>query len=1166
MKLTRALIILLMTLLFASSGYAAETYGVQQEIPLPSPDGRFVAVTERHPELHTLSIYAIENGQLASEPYVNLTTAAAQTNEKPAADTTDEGWIGGATDRAAGQATAAFFTWLPIQRPAEIEQPAPQQDGRRRAESKSAVADLYYVFSKSNIWGYDLYLGWLPADNREARRDPIRLTETADVEILPAMGRLAGQNAPPLIAFCRKGDIWLLQLPDDASVFFKTEEKQWEKSWRMERQLTGDGIAAPDTAPRWDPRGRGIMFTRRERGNHDVCFIEAEQIRQVLSDPDYKLSRTSILPLVHSLGDEMYASFSPNGDLFAFYSNWENQDNPIKCRLYFAPFLSFYHRAKFAAANDAALLDYKRFIKPVSPGFVMLNVASGPAWSSTSGSIIYIEDDPGQNYPVVVQNIFDSSIRVLICQNMINQDLAIMPGAGVPQLAVVQREPGGKTFDAKVNIQSLEDVKSTVAHAAASAMLRFLSWSNALYVEGEEPIPVDIAECRLPESAKNAECYPVPLTEGYVYQLMFMSRVDPAAMGKMAEFSPRLPELSLSFRAMNQEWQRPLPRRRIQAGQEVSVLIAKNLPDTFDRRLHVVDTTGRRLIGAQVTWEVPDYPDDRGIAWIGPTGFVTLPLPDYLIKTVTVTIQHSSIGKKNPEMLLSNRTLANLTVELPGLRGTPYSKDVLLPIESEFSAELPVPFAQLLSADDEDEEIESWSSYIVIDTEGKPVGGAQFSGSKQWHECPGGVYFVGATDGSSSQVRISHPQSGSAVTAVSKKKPTLITLKQMTDDTAAAPESRTFWFQSATSDDPLLPAVVRLSFAGQRAIWVETDDNGFARCSWHKNWGTPKIEPLRWDPEREGFDTSVTDMALPDSLAHSIHQCYRIEDSPPDSELQIRPTPWKSFLFLMPRTDPEMSPDMLRLLDELAGELTTDIALPDGWVVRCLRSPHISQGTIKENRDPAHQKLVLLCKTPQKPTTSGDWIARGFNADEISLLRGRLMAEDRLLETNPDGDLVPMVSAYSGWLAQVDSEDSRLAFNKTFKLDQGVIGIQPWASMAQASLNVDLSSFLEKRFREAGIVNRWALSNDLDFEPEDGDGAAMALPDIQQCLLMREQPFEERVLLSGLNKKNARLFFNSFKDFQKLCAPEEVEDWGTIVTITGESINNAYDVKVGSWH
>lgn len=151
---------------------------------------------------------------------------------------------------------------------------------------------------------------------------------------------------------------------------------------------------ATEFLPKWGPKGHQLMFTRAQSGNkgQDIGLVmdtgrPQETLRMVTEWP----------------GDEMRPSWSPDGNLIAFYANKDTKSDKV-FDLWICDTTG--QNAKKLASN------------------VVVDESAGPAWSPDSTTVFFVQQDFKTDNPVMWVKADGTSHGTLDTGTQLNSDLS----------------------------------------------------------------------------------------------------------------------------------------------------------------------------------------------------------------------------------------------------------------------------------------------------------------------------------------------------------------------------------------------------------------------------------------------------------------------------------------------------------------------------------------------------------------------------------------------------------------------------------------------------------------------------------------------------------------------------------------------------------------------
>jgi Tol biopolymer transport system component len=154
------------------------------------------------------------------------------------------------------------------------------------------------------------------------------------------------------------------------------------------------------TYPQWSPDGKAITAAYGDNSNHDIVVI------------DYSAADKKQKLITKLRSDELRPTWSPNGKLIAFYTNYSPDGKDDQWSIAVVP-------AKIATAVDEKALQSFIVARGVVP-----DVSKGPAWLPNSDNIAYVKSDPFRFNPIYVVNVTTRSDRLVMTNTKMNRDLA----------------------------------------------------------------------------------------------------------------------------------------------------------------------------------------------------------------------------------------------------------------------------------------------------------------------------------------------------------------------------------------------------------------------------------------------------------------------------------------------------------------------------------------------------------------------------------------------------------------------------------------------------------------------------------------------------------------------------------------------------------------------
>lgn len=225
---------------------------------------------------------------------------------------------------------------------------------------------------------YDLYLG------RIGRDDVLRLTFDIQKDGQPDWNPLRDEL---VFVSGRKGSAQLYSM-DVAS--------------RRAKALTrGSDIWL---YPRWSPNGNSIAAMRGDSGDHNIYVIQ---------NPGS--ARRVIRPLSTWTYDDISPSWSPDGEWVAFYSNYNEENDPHKWSIIVV-------RADGSDGLGADTLRQHVVAVDVQP-----NLEAGPAWSPDGAYLAYVRRDRQDYDPIYIVDRSGNHERRLLTGTRINRDISFSP-------------------------------------------------------------------------------------------------------------------------------------------------------------------------------------------------------------------------------------------------------------------------------------------------------------------------------------------------------------------------------------------------------------------------------------------------------------------------------------------------------------------------------------------------------------------------------------------------------------------------------------------------------------------------------------------------------------------------------------------------------------------
>ncbi|MBN2053935.1 PD40 domain-containing protein [bacterium] len=465
-----------------------------QECPVPSPDGEWIAVTERDRDTSEVLVYRLNKHGTA------LGTSGDEVRYLTSPQSIDRAAFEGGRLGAAspGSGTAQLgrnFCWLP-------------------ERSVSRGRHHYCIFLKTTGTGHDLCI----ADVDTPGGPQIRITNDAKIEIQPAVETVNGNPLFPgyiSVAFIKQGDLWIAKIPEDITALFSARVSGAEIQPIEQVQITNSLPHTMFLTPKWHPAGDGLMVTHSSGYTFGLYFIYRDQLLAGMSFENRQFLREGDMHrLVDDPGaDELHGSFSPNGNQIAFYSNRHNRQDPTKFKIHIA---GYYTCLDPNAGNHDRLL---------SENDVMVNEVMGPAWSPGGACIVYVKASPSESYPIKVQRIdspqkdwsFEYRAR-RAASGVATSSVEVFVFHGELRLAAVQCHPG-KTLEQMVEILPFEEQPQDMLQALA---LRECSYRLRLVepvVSGPLRAPV-ITDARLVTmlvGEKRHDCHAVTDVSGPYY-------------------------------------------------------------------------------------------------------------------------------------------------------------------------------------------------------------------------------------------------------------------------------------------------------------------------------------------------------------------------------------------------------------------------------------------------------------------------------------------------------------------------------------------------------------------------------------------------------------------------------------------------------------------------
>ncbi len=172
------------------------------------------------------------------------------------------------------------------------------------------------------------------------------------------------------------------------------------------RRLTFSDTAT-EFSPQWRPKGHGLLFTRLQSG-------ETGQDIGLILETDHP---TETLRMVTEWqGDEKLPSWSPNGNLIAFYAN---KDTPSE------------------RTFDLWISDITGETSRKLASDVVAEGTRGPAWSPDSGTIFFVQRDAKLSDPVAWVRVDGSQRGVLPTGTQFNTEVAAYAKGRKVFLAIV---------------------------------------------------------------------------------------------------------------------------------------------------------------------------------------------------------------------------------------------------------------------------------------------------------------------------------------------------------------------------------------------------------------------------------------------------------------------------------------------------------------------------------------------------------------------------------------------------------------------------------------------------------------------------------------------------------------------------------------------------------
>ena len=189
--------------------------------------------------------------------------------------------------------------------------------------------------------------------------------------------------------------------PDGRFIAYASQQQDSGDIYAID--LQGDGKpsrlsfwpTATEVSPRWSPKGKSLAFIRSQSGNkgQDIGFI-ADALR-----PQETLRMLTEWP-----GDEIRPSFSPNGNLVAFYANKESKSEKV---------------------FDLWVVDVASLAAKKLAQNVVVDDHRGVAWSPDASTLFFVQQDFKADNPVRWVKADGTAHGALETGTQLNSDLTI---------------------------------------------------------------------------------------------------------------------------------------------------------------------------------------------------------------------------------------------------------------------------------------------------------------------------------------------------------------------------------------------------------------------------------------------------------------------------------------------------------------------------------------------------------------------------------------------------------------------------------------------------------------------------------------------------------------------------------------------------------------------